>query len=121
MMTVGLEIDTRAYFPAVTMMIAISTGNKNLSWICSFMAYPFSTISVDSWYASSFVFLFTFKGTTGVVLGNSAVDVALWRYLLCNCSFSFRPSFYCYNWFCYNRIIVWIFLLATFSIHCSSY
>lgn len=77
MMTVGLETDTRAYFSAVTMMIAIPTGTKIFNWLSTFMGNPFSIISLDLWYALSFVFLFTLGGTTGVVLGNTAVDVAL--------------------------------------------
>ncbi|CDJ56559.1 cytochrome oxidase I, putative [Eimeria maxima] len=77
MMTVGLETDTRAYFSAVTMMIAIPTGTKIFNWLSTYMGNPFSTISLDIWYALSFIFLFTLGGTTGVVLGNTAVDVAL--------------------------------------------
>nr|YP_010192580.1 cytochrome c oxidase subunit 1 [Eimeria chapmani]QZP40547.1 cytochrome c oxidase subunit 1 [Eimeria chapmani] len=77
MMTVGLETDTRAYFSAITMMIAIPTGTKIFNWLSTYMGNPFSTISLDIWYALSFIFLFTLGGTTGVVLGNTAVDVAL--------------------------------------------
>lgn len=77
MITVGLETDTRAYFSAVTMMIAIPTGTKIFNWLSTYMGNPFSTISIDTWYALSFIFLFTLGGTTGVVLGNTAVDVAL--------------------------------------------
>nr|AMV74033.1 cytochrome c oxidase subunit 1 [Lankesterella sp. Guelph2013] len=77
MMTVGLETDTRAYFSAITMMIAIPTGTKIFNWLGTFMGNPFSTISLDIWYALSFIFLFTLGGTTGVVLGNAAMDVAL--------------------------------------------
>lgn len=77
MMTVGMETDTRAYFSAVTMMIAIPTGTKIFNWLSTYMGNPFSTISLDLWYALSFIFLFTLGGTTGVVLGNTAVDIAL--------------------------------------------
>ena len=51
MMTVGLETDTRAYFSAVTMMIAIPTGTKFFNWLSTFMGNPFNIISLDLWYA----------------------------------------------------------------------
>ena len=77
MMTVGLEIDTRAYFSAVTMMIAIPTGTKIFNWISTYMGNVFVTTSLDVYYALAFIFLFTLGGTTGVVLGNAAMDIAL--------------------------------------------
>ena len=77
MMTVGLEIDTRAYFSATTMMIAIPTGTKIFNWLSTFMGNNFKTLTLDIWYALAFIFLFTIGGTTGVVLGNAAIDLAL--------------------------------------------
>lgn len=77
MMTVGLETDTRAYFSAITLMIAIPTGTKIFNWLSTYMGNAFSTKSLDVWYALSFIFLFTLGGTTGVVLGNGALDIAL--------------------------------------------
>nr|AMD11863.1 cytochrome c oxidase subunit 1 [Choleoeimeria sp. JRB-2016] len=77
MFTVGLEVDTRAYFAAITMMIAIPTGTKVFNWLSTYMGNSFRTITIDVWYALSFIFLFTLGGTTGVVLGNAAMDIAL--------------------------------------------
>nr|ANC96599.1 cytochrome c oxidase subunit 1 [Cystoisospora suis] len=77
MMTVGLEVDTRAYFSAVTIMIAIPTGTKIFNWLGTYMASNYATRNVDLWAALSFILLFTLGGTTGVVMGNAAMDIAL--------------------------------------------
>jgi heme/copper-type cytochrome/quinol oxidase subunit 1 len=79
MYTVGLESDTRAYFTGVTILISLPTGTKIFNWLSTYLGNPplLQLRTSSALFALLFLLMFTSGGSTGVILGNAAVDLGL--------------------------------------------
>ena len=129
MYTAGLDVNTKMYFTAATMVIAVPTGIKIFSWIATMWGGSISFKTPMLW-AIGFIFMFTVGGVTGVILASAGVDtyfhdtyyvVAHFHYVLSlGAVFALFAGFY--YWFgkmsgrAYNELLgqlhFWIFFVG---------
>jgi len=80
MFTVGMEIDSRVYFMSSTILISLPTGTKMYNWLCTYLnTYQFKIIfkKLALIYIKMFLIMFTLGGSSGLILGNSVLDISL--------------------------------------------
>jgi cytochrome c oxidase subunit 1 len=71
----GLFIDSLSYFMSLTIIISLPTGTKIFNWLCSILFIYIFNYNII--FVLIFNILFTFGGTTGIILGNSSIDISL--------------------------------------------
>jgi len=79
MYTIGLETDTRAYFTGITILISLPTGTKIFNWLSTYLGnllLLYFKIS-SALFNILFLLMFTIGGSTGIILGNAAIDLGL--------------------------------------------
>jgi cytochrome c oxidase subunit 1 len=73
---VGLLTDSRAYFTAVTLVIAIPTSVKIFSWLATLFGGQ-TKFTTSMLFALAFVFVFMLRGLPGVIVANGSLAVLL--------------------------------------------
>lgn len=76
MYVTGIDADSRAYFTAATMVIAIPTGIKVFTWLLTRSERSLHIHPTLCWVLG-FIFMFTFGGVTGVMLSNAVLDITI--------------------------------------------
>jgi heme/copper-type cytochrome/quinol oxidase subunit 1 len=75
--TINLEMDTKAYFSTITMLISLPTGTKIFNWLTTFYFNNIGLTFTHMFYSFVFLLMFTIGGLTGILLANASIDISL--------------------------------------------
>ena len=66
-------------FHAVTILISLPTGTKIFNWLSTYLGNPplLQLKTSSAFFGLLFLLMFTIGGSTGIILGNAAVDLGL--------------------------------------------
>ncbi len=76
MFSVRIDVDSRAYFTAATIIIAVPTRIKVFSWVSTLLGRNIYLRLSIIWFFR-FLFLFTIRRLTRIVLSNCSLDLVL--------------------------------------------
>nr|UYP51016.1 cytochrome oxidase subunit I [Trypanoplasma borreli] len=76
MFVIGMDIDSRAYFGSLSLLIGLPTCIKIFNWFYSFLFYDLLLL-IEAYFVVIFIFMFLFGGITGLLLANVGLDVLL--------------------------------------------
>jgi cytochrome c oxidase subunit 1 len=76
MFTVGMNVESKAYFSAASLVIGLPTGIKVFSWLGTMLGGEIRK-KLPMWYSMEFIYLFTIGGLSGIILANTSVDIYL--------------------------------------------
>jgi len=76
MFTVGMDVDSKAYFSAATMIIGVPTGVKIFNWLATHWGGVMHILTPYK-YTVGFLILFTLGGFTGLVMSSAGIDHAI--------------------------------------------
>merc|ERR1712195_146273 len=77
MFTVGLDVDSRAYFSAATAVISIPTAVKVFSYLATWASGRGPRGSAATWSFWAFLICFTTGGFSGLILSSASLDLIL--------------------------------------------
>ena len=75
--TINLEMDTKAYFSTITMLISLPTGTKIFNWLTTLYFNNINLTFTHNYYSFIFLLMFTIGGLTGILLANASIDISL--------------------------------------------
>jgi len=76
MFVVGMDLDSRAYFGMITLLIGLPTCIKLYNWFYSFLCCLL-LVFVDLLFFICFIMMFLFGGVTGLLLANVGLDILM--------------------------------------------
>lgn len=76
MFVVGMDVDSRAYFGSITLLIGLPTCIKLFNWLYSFLFIDIFIV-FELYFVSMFILMFLFGGITGLLLANVGIDILL--------------------------------------------